>query len=164
MITEEGIDWKVERAGSYLESIRRLGEDVAAQQALADAQRELADGVRGIDYSALRVSTSPSGSQVEDALERIQSAVAEYCTLAAEYTDMRMEANRALCLMGDFTEARALRCRYLLGWDWERICVEMRYTYDGMMKLRRRALCSFYDVMPGRAPSSRATAEAPYAG
>ena len=50
--------------------------------------------------------------------------------------------------MPDPTEARVLRLRYLLGWKWENICVEVGYSYDGIMKLRRRALVSFYEVMP----------------
>ena len=45
--------------------------------------------------------------------------------------------------------ARALHLYYVDALDgWERVCVEMGYSYDGLMKLRRRALLHAYDVMP----------------
>lgn len=36
----------------------------------------------------------------------------------------------------------------MLGKTWEMVCVEMGYSYSGMMKLRRRAVDEVYDLMP----------------
>lgn len=44
--------------------------------------------------------------------------------------------------------AKALRLRYFCDWKWEHICMEMSYSWDGMMSLRRRALANYWEVMP----------------
>ena len=43
---------------------------------------------------------------------------------------------------------QALTGYYLLGKSWELCCVEMGYSWNGMMALRRRALLRAYDHMP----------------
>lgn len=145
---EEMQRYRVEQAHSYLERIRKLGEDCAALQAEADDARDRASGLTGIDYSRDMVSATPTDDAMVNAVTSIREAVRTYAVALAEYSDERMRASGAMNRMEDYTEARALRMRYLLGWDWEKVCVKMHYTYDGMMKLRRRALCSYYDVMP----------------
>lgn len=145
---EELQSWHVSEAHDFLERIRRLGEDCAAMRGMVDDARARADGVRGIDYSAIRVSTSPSDGAMVEAIDEIRGRIREYVTLLAEYEGERARANDALTSMEDFTEASILRMRYLLGWKWERVCVEAGYSWDGMMKLRRRALESYWHVMP----------------
>lgn len=145
---DELVRYRAEQAHAYLERIRRLGEDCAALQAEVDDARERASGLTGIDYSRDLVSAMPNDEAFVNAVEAIRSAVADYVAKLAEHTDERHRASMAVMRMEDATEARALRLRYLLDMDWEAICVQMHYSYDGMMKLRRRALCSYYDVMP----------------
>ena len=145
---EELIRYRSEQAHAYLERIRRLGDDCAALQAEVDDARERASGLTGIDYTRDRVSAPKGDEAMVNAVESIREAVRDYVVKLAEYTDERKRASDAMMGMPDYTEARALRLRYLLNRDWEQVCVEMHYTYDGMMKLRRRALCSYWDVMP----------------
>ena len=145
---EEMQRYRVEQAHSYLERIRKLGEDCAALQAEADDARDRASGLTGIDYSRDVVRITPTDDAMVNAVESIREAVRAYAVALAEFTEERIRASEAMNRMEDYTEARALRLRYLLGWDWEKVCVKMHYSYDGMMKLRRRALCSYYDVMP----------------
>ncbi len=151
---EELIRYKSEQAHSYLERIRKMGEDCAALELEVDDARTRASGVKGIDYSEVRVTTSRNDDAMVNAIESVKAAIRDYVVKLAEFTDERKKASDAMNLMEDFTEARALRLRYLLGWKWERVCTEMDYSWDGMMKLRRRALCSYHDVMPleGRDP------------
>ena len=137
--------YRIEQAHDYLERIRKLGEDCAALQAEVDDAR---DRLGGVDYSRDSISLSPNDDAMVEAVDAIKHAVRDYVMKLAEYTDERHRASMAVMKMDDATEARALRLRYLLNMDWEAVCVQMHYSYDGMMKLRRRALCSYYDVMP----------------
>lgn len=145
---EEYRAYRAEQAHAYLERVRRAGESCAGLREMVDDARERASGLRGVDYSAVRVSTSPTADAVPDAVAHIQELVGAYASDLAAYEGMRHEANMALLSMDDATLAKALRLRYLCGWNWERVCVDMRYSWDGMMKLRRRALAEFWEVMP----------------
>ena len=142
---EELQRYRSEQAHAYLERIRKLGDDCAALQ---DEVDDAYDRVGGIDYSRDDVMVSPNDEAMVEAVESIKQKIRDYVVKLAEYADERMRASDALMRMDDYTEAKALRLHYLLDRDWEKVCVEMHYTYDGMMKLRRRALCSYYDVMP----------------
>lgn len=145
---DEYTSYKIDQAHAYLERIRKLGEDCAALQAEADDARDRASGLKGIDYAKDRVQVSPSDDGMVDAIERIHATIREYVLKLSELLDERKAASDALMLMDDYTEARALRLRYICNWKWERICTEMNYTWDGMMTLRRRALNSYWEVMP----------------
>lgn len=140
--------YRSEQAHAYLERIRRMGDDCAGLQALIDDAYYRAEGVRGIDYSMVHVSTSTSTDAVPDAVAQLQEWIRDYVTDLAAYEDERHAAHKSLMLMPDQTEARALRFRYLMGWKWERICNEMDYSWQGMMTLRSRALVHYWEVMP----------------
>ena len=147
-MTEEYEEFRAEVAHSYLERIRKMGEDCAGLQAQIDDAYAKAEGVRGIDYSAVRVSASPTSDAMPDAVAMLQERIRDYVADLAAFEEERHAAHISLMSMPDQTEARVLRCRYLLGWKWERICNEMDYSWDGMMKLRRRALADYWEVMP----------------
>lgn len=144
---EEYERYRIDQAHAYLERIRKSGEDCAGIRQQVEDARERAAGLKGIDYSAVKVSTS-STATLDDAVARIFDSISEYVTALAGYEDERHTATIALDRMDDATEAKVLRLRYLCGWEWERVCVDMHYSWQGMMSLRRRALCSFYDYMP----------------
>lgn len=145
---DEYANYKIDQAHAYLERIRKMGEDCAALQAEVDDARDRAGGLKGIDYAKDRVKSSPTDDAMVDAIERIHVAIRDYVVKLSELLDVRKAASDALNLMDDYTEAKALRLRYICNWKWERICTEMNYTWDGMMTLRRRALNSYWDVMP----------------
>ena len=151
---DEMIRYRADQAHAYLERIRQAGEDCAGLQAQIDDAYSRAAGIRGIDYSEARVKVSPTADAIPDAVGRIVDKIREYAADLAAYEDDRYAAHRTLSLMLNQTDAKVLRLRYLLDWSWERICCETSYTYDGMMKLRRRALASYWEVMPreGRDP------------
>ncbi|MBQ9002146.1 MAG: hypothetical protein IJ087_09865 [Eggerthellaceae bacterium] len=145
---EEYRQYRIDQAHAYLERIRKMGDDCAALQQEVDDARDRASGVTGIDYARDVVSTSATDEGMVNAVEAIRAAVRDYALKLAELLDERRHASDAMNAMDDYTEARALRLRYICCMDWESVCVEMHYTYDGMMKLRRRALFSYWEVMP----------------
>ncbi len=146
---EELQRYRIEQAHAYLERIRKLGEDCAGLQQQVEDARERADGVKGIDYSAVRVQVSASDDAMANAVDTIKSCIVEYVTALAEYEDERSTASKSLSHMSDQTEAKALRLRYLLNYEWKDVKDKLNYkTLDGVMKLRSRALCSYWEVMP----------------
>lgn len=142
-------DWRVEQAHAYLERVRRMGADCAGLRRLVEDARANLGAVRGLDYSRGGGGTQTAGDDaIVNEIAAVQESVQAYVTRLAEYEDERHRAAMTVDMMPDPTEARVIRLRYLLGWKWENICVEVGYSYDGIMKLRRRALVSFYEVMP----------------
>ena len=141
-------DWRVEQAHAYLERVRRMGADCAGLRRLVEDARANLGAVRGLDYSRGGGTQTAGDDAIVNEIAAVQESVASYVAKLAEYEDERHRAAMAVDRMPDPTEARVLRLRYLLGWKWENICVEVGYSYDGIMKLRRRALVSFYEVMP----------------
>lgn len=142
-------DWRVEQAHAYLERVRRMGADCAGLRRLVEDARANLGAVRGLDYSRGGGGSQTAGDDaIVNEIAAVQESVQAYVTRLAEYEDERHRAAMTVDRMPDPTEARVIRLRYLLGWKWENICVEVGYSYDGIMKLRRRALVSFYEVMP----------------
>ncbi len=145
---DEFRQYRIDQAHEYLERIRKMGEDCAALQQEVDDARDRASGVTGIDYARDRVSTTPNDDGMVNAVESIRHAIRDYAVKLSELLDERKAASDAMNQMNDYTEARALRLRYICNWKWEKVCTEMSYSWDGMMSLRRRALCSYWEVMP----------------
>lgn len=141
-------DWRVEQAHAYLERVRRMGADCAGLRRLVEDARANLGAVRGLDYSRGGGTRTAGDDAIVNEIAAVQESVQAYVTRLAEYEDERHRAAMTVDRMPDPTEARVIRLRYLLGWKWENICVEVSYSYNGIMKLRRRALMSFYEVMP----------------
>lgn len=145
---EEARRYRVDEAHAYLERVRRMGADCEGmRQQVEDAKGRLYE-VGGIDYAMQPGSPNANLDAIPNMVAAVQDAVASYVEQLASYEDERRLASMAVDRLADPTEARVLRLRYLLGWKWERICCEMSYSWQGMMSLRQRALCSYYDVLP----------------
>lgn len=141
--------YRAEQAESWLSKVRRLRlyRDSLERQALD--QMELLDGLKGIDYSRPSVTTSPYRDAIPDMIAARESAAENLRELARDASERMADAAVRLSRMADPTEALCLQLYYCEGVDtWERVCVTMSYSYDGMMKLRRRALAHAYAVMP----------------
>lgn len=147
-MAETEIDrYKYDQARAYLEHVRALSCRTQALRAEIEAQRELADGVKAMRYGECG-SASPQPDRMADTVARLQKLVQGYCEELARYVDEQETAHGCVMLMERPEHAQAIASYYLLGRAWERVCVDMGYTWDGMMSLRRRAITAFYDVMP----------------
>ena len=149
-MTDEYEAYKAGQASRWLERIRRLGARAETLRMEIDAEREAAAGLRAMRFDGMPRARRADGDAMADAVARIEERVAGYASELSAYLDERAEAHEALASLEDEACRRALTMRYLLGKPWERVCVDMGYTWDGMMKLRRRALSEAYDVMPAR--------------
>lgn len=145
--------YRIDKAHDYLERIRLMGEDCAGLKEQVDDAYSRASGVKGIDYSAIRVQTSVTDDAMVNAIDAIKERIRDYAAKLAEYEGERFDASLALDKLDDQSEARLLRLRYLLDWEWEDVRRELNFsTVRGVMKMRERALLSYSYVMPGRDP------------
>lgn len=146
-MAEEYERYKYDQARAYLEHVRALSCRTQALRAEVEAQRELADGVRAMRYGEGGGGGAETDRMAET-VARLQDLVRGYCAELSAYVSEQQAAHERVGLMDRPEHAQAITGYYLLGRTWERVCVDMGYTWDGMMKLRRRAVAEFYDVMP----------------
>lgn len=147
-MNEELQRYRIEQADAWLSKARKLVGYERAMRKAADAQYELADGLRGIDYARDHVSTSPISDAIPNAVAVHVDVGGSLDAIADNAKERIEEAARALDSMDDPTEAAALTLYYIACHKWEEVCVELSYSWDGMMTMRRRALLHAYDVMP----------------
>ena len=147
-LTEEYDRYKRAQASRWLEHVRRLGGKCRALQREVEEQRALASGLKGLDYSAPVVRSSASADGTPEAVIRLFDVIEEYCTELADYVEEQHAAHAALNDMSDELGAEALKRHYLCGQSWESCCVDMGYSWDGMMSLRKRAVLELYDHIP----------------
>ena len=166
-MTPEYEQYCIEQAEAWLAKVRKLVDMAARLEDSATAQLAAADNLKGIDYSAIRVQTSPTADAIPNAIIKHEQMGATFKELSESATATVKEASKALASMDDPTEATCLQLYYIDDGEnnrpaesWEYVCVKMHYTYDGMMKLRRRAMLHAYAVMPHteRDPTYRADA------
>ena len=147
-MSDEYDRYKRAQAARWLEHVRRLGGKCRALQREVEEQRALASGLKGIDYSAPVVRSSASADGTPEAVIRLLGVIEDYCTELAGYVAEQKAAHDALNAMSDELGAEALKRHYLCGQSWESCCVEMGYSWDGMMSLRKRAVLELYDHIP----------------
>ena len=145
---EELQRYRIEQADAWLSKVRKLVAYERAMREAAETQYEMADGLRGLDYSRDQVSTSPTPDAIPNAVIAHDEAGDSLASIADSARERIAQAARALDSMEDPTEAAALTYYYIACVKWEEVCVRMSYSWDGMMTLRRRALTHAYDVMP----------------
>lgn len=146
-----------EQASAYLKRVRDARRHIAAINAEVDEVRNLASGLKGIDYSRDAVSTSPNDDAMPNAVSKLLDLIAERVELVRDYAAMLDECNDALIETGGLSET-ILRCRYVNDMAWEDVARELGYSEQWMHELHNRALLDFYNHMPtsGKDPLPRA--------
>ena len=156
LMTDEGVDRRVRIVTRWLENVSKAVERKFDFLSNIESFYSMADNLRGIDYSKDRVKTSPTPDAIPNAIIEAEEMGDVFCELYESVSGRVMQAELALLKMEDQREASALSL-YYLAFDshgkrkydtWEKVGKRMGYSYDGMMKLRRRALLHAYDVMP----------------
>lgn len=146
LLAPEGEQRRIDTARAWLEKCRKT---VGYERTLRESAAAHYDMLRGIDYSAVNVQTSPSPDVVPNAVIAHEGIAEKLDAIADDAARRIADAAAALASMDDPTEARCLCLYYIdaIG-TWECVSEEMGYGHDGMMALRRRALLHVYDVMP----------------
>lgn len=148
-LSPEGEQRRVDQARAWLSSVRKLSGYVAALEASVKAQLDAADNLRGLDYSAVRVTKSPSPDAIPNAVIAHMEAAEALEAIAGDAKDRLADAAQRVSRLEDPFEAACLTWYYIRGVDtWERVCVKMGCGYEWIMKTARRALLHMYEYMP----------------
>lgn len=144
---EEYERYKAAQAARWLEHVAQLGTRCATLQAAIEQERANAEGVRAVCFDGMPRAQS-TGDALPNAVIRIQDAIRDFMTELAGYVEAQTDAHERITRMQDAACSGCLERHYVLGHPWERVCVDMGYSWQGMMSLRRRALAMAYEVMP----------------
>lgn len=131
---------------AYLDYIRSLNLRIQTLQESIERQRALMLP-SGIAYSE-SVSQSTQGDTIEQGIIKLADLITTYCTELAEYVEQEMIAHRVFESLSKPEYTAAMTKYYLQGKSWEQVCVEMGYSWQGMMTLRKKAIQEVYGLMP----------------
>lgn len=131
---------------AYLDYIRSLNLRIQTLQESIERQRSLMLP-SGIAYTE-SVSQSLSGDDLEQGIIKLTDLITQYCTELAEYVEQEMIAHKLFESLSKPEYTVALTKYYLQGKSWEQVCVDMGYSWQGMMSLRKKALVEVYYSMP----------------
>lgn len=132
-------------ATAYLEHVRSLKTRIDALQEEIELNRDMLGTTTRYRE---KVSKSGNPKSFEDAVIRLQELIADYCTEMAGYVEEQRIAHDVMRHLSRPEYSRALTTYYVRGKSWELCCVDMGYTWQGMMSLRKRAVQEVYEFMP----------------
>ena len=137
-----------DQAKTWLERIANLKYAVSASRNMVELFTGLADGARGLDPTSEKVSGGQAVDRLADTIVKLDEARTHWEANLAAYTDEATDAARRISQLEDAAERAALLLHYVDGKTWERVCVQLDYSYDGIMDVRKRAVLHVYDFMP----------------
>lgn len=136
---------KLIKAENYLKHVRSLAILVESTQEQIEYQKGFA--LSAVNYGD-KVTVQPTRDAVDNCVIKLQDLISEFCQDMAEYVEAQHEASRCLACLEKPEHKVALTKYYLCGKSWEQVCVEMGYSWGGMMKLRHRAIIETYEYIP----------------
>ena len=145
---EELQRYRISQAEAWLSKVRRLVAYERAMREAAEVQYEMADGLRGLDYSRDQVAVSPTPDAIPNAVIAHDEAGDSLSSIADSARERIAQVIKALRKMEDDMEATVLTMHYIECKTWEQVRHDVGYTVDGMSKLRKRSLLHAYDIMP----------------
>lgn len=138
---------KVNRSGSFLRRVRSSYERYRDAEAKYD---ELCQdvGVKGTDYSAVRVSSSPTPDGVHDIVMRRKQARDRLGAAKDEFTDAYEQATEAIMSLDDADEASVLYRRFILMEEPRYAMRELHMCRSRFYEVQRSGLANLYEHIP----------------
>lgn len=136
---------KIVRAERYALYVRSLELKMLFLREEIQHQEQLMV-LTGVGYGD-KITTSPTDSKVPDGIIKLFEMIEAYNEELSHYVEEHREAHACFTCV-DHPYQAALVGHYILCKTWEQLCVEMHYSYRGMMKLREGGLLRLYDHMP----------------
>lgn len=137
-----------DQARAWLEHIAKLKHAVTSSRNMVDMFEAFADQARGIDPTREQVSGGQYVDRLAETVIKLDEARAQWAANLQAYTDEAADAAERIKCLEDAAERSALLLHYVDGKTWERVCVQMDYSYDGIMDVRKRAVLHMYEHMP----------------
>lgn len=115
-------------------------------------ERDLRDEIETLRSRAARTTAcltqAPGGGSNGNApfvssVEKIETVIQSLCESVEKSCLVRAEICKAITALNDPALCRVLYLRYIAGFTWEVIAVEMGYSYQWACELHGKALCKF---------------------
>lgn len=140
-------EWKAEQAAKWLRHMRDVKYDVAKLQDEVEVARSLALP-QGLDYSSVKVTTSPNADAIPNAVIRLQSLTADYIVELNSYMDELMGARECINRLSDSRHRAVIALYYLNGHTWATVADKLHYSEERCRQLRTEALPLLFDYLP----------------
>lgn len=137
-----------EQAKAWLEHIAKLKYAVTSSHNMVDMFEALADQARGLDPAHEHVTGGQYKDRLAETIIKLDEAREQWSANLTAYTQEAKDAALRISNLPDAVERAALLLHYVDGKTWERVCVQLDYSYDGIMDVRRRAVLHMYEYMP----------------
>ena len=148
--------------GTMDEDIRKARAEVAhsflmeARAAHRDARRWLSEvqsledstGIKGTDYSAVRVASSADPDGVHRLAMRHMEVTERYLEASRRCIDLHDAASVAIDRLDSHTERQVLSLYYLSGKSMQQVADAIGYSKPGVQCIKQVALCDLYEFLP----------------
>lgn len=134
------------RAKEYLKSIQRLKNLIQDRQQQLAELHDQAAGVRGIDYSGVKVQSSPK-DQMAEAMSRLVDLETEYINTIELYHRRRQQAAELINKLSKDIYVIVLTERYIKGKSFPQIAYEQNYAYGYVITSHGEALLEFNKLL-----------------
>ena len=130
-----------EKKKDYLNSYKKACCKLKSLEEQLQAVRESKSSVQGIAYSDMPKGTNQS--DLSDYMVRVDNLLTKIEKAKIECLNAKLDIENKIADMEDGLECDVLRKRYLQSMKWEKICVEMDYSWKQTHRIHSRALQSF---------------------
>lgn len=130
----------IDEKKEYLKSYRKIGREL---RSLSEEIRQLRDAWVLPSIVADGLPKSNGGSDLSEYAARLDELERKLREKAAELYKRQTEIEANISAMKDANERTVLRNYYLCGMTWERVAVEMGYSWQYIHKIHGRALQNF---------------------
>lgn len=146
-MTDESQRWRADRARDYLEHVRGLSRSLESRQQEIEALRSKMLP-QGIVYGGMPGSPNAYGDAIPDGIARLQELIASYCEELAACIAEVERAHRIVESLPTNEQRDILRMKYLLGYSWECVAVNVGYSRRTTIRRANRALCELFGMLP----------------
>lgn len=130
----------------YLKYIRSLSVRIEMLQEEIERKRSLLE-MTAHQFSD-KVTSSIQDSRIAESLSDLKDLIHDFAKELSVYIEQQRLAYAAFSKLSSVEGTRAMVAYYLEKKPWEEICVEMNYSWDGIMSLRRRCANELYEFLP----------------
>lgn len=133
-------------AKNYLRQIRLLDQRITQRMEEAAELRQLALGFHAVEIKQDAVQTSPDGDKMAEAVGRYVDLEEEINRMIDDFVDLKHKIIGEIQKLDDDRLMTLLHLRYVRYMTFEKIAVEMGYTYQWVCELHGQALQAFEKI------------------
>lgn len=130
----------------YLKYVRSLSARIEMLQEEITRKRSLLELTAYQNNE--KVNVGVQDSRMANAVSDLKDLIHDFAKELAVYVEQQRLAYGMFSKLSRIEGTKAMVAYYLENKPWEEICVEMNYSWDGIMSLRRRCVNELYDHLP----------------